>query len=263
MYSIGGDPKNMDAENFILSVENQMGKGMVSPESILFDVVFILMFIMCGYLLVYNIFDISVMQDVRQYGLLRMIGTSTKQIKSIVNRQAVWLTLIGLPVGLGADFFAGRALLPVVMEIFSYEYSMAEAKTSASPILFLTAALFTILTVFISTRKPAKKAAKVSPLEAIRYTEQNTYKKKTVNRTRGAKLSHMAFSNLGRNRRRSVFIIVSMLLCIVLLNSVIIVTQSMDEEKWLTRTTKTDFTVYNSIAINVQEGFRYHKDALP
>ena len=54
-------------------------------------VVFILMFVVCGYLLIYNIFDISVMQDVRQYGLLRTIGTSTRQIKSIVNRQAVWL----------------------------------------------------------------------------------------------------------------------------------------------------------------------------
>ena len=52
-------------------------------------------------------------------------------------------------------------------------------------------------------------------------------------------------------------------LCIVLFNSIIIVTQSMDEEKWITRTTKTDFTVYNSIAVNVQEGFRHHEDALP
>ena len=174
-----------------------------------------------------------------------MIGTSTRQIKSIVNRQAVWLTLIGLPIGLIAGFFAGRALLPVVMGIFSYEYSTASLQTSASPLLFVIAALFTILTVFISTRKPAQKASKVSPMEAIRYTEQDDYKKKTVTRTRGAKLSHMAFSNLGRNRRRCVFIVVSMLLCIVLFNSMIIVTQSMDEEKWITRTTKTDFTVYN------------------
>ena len=221
------------------------------------------MFVVCGYLLIYNIFDISVMQDVRQYGLLRMIGTSTRQIKSIVNRQAVWLTLIGLPIGLIAGFFAGRALLPVVMRIFSYEYSTASLQASASPMLFVIAALFTILTVFISTRKPAKKASKVSPMEAIRYTEQDDYKKKTVTRTSGAKLSHMAFSNLGRNRRRCVFIVVSMLLCIVLFNSIIIVTQSMDEEKWITRTTKTDFTVYNSIAVNVQEGFRHHEDALP
>lgn len=263
VYSIGGNPKDMSADNFILSVENQMGKGLISPESILFAVVFFLMFVLCGYLLIYNIFDISVMQDVRQYGLLRMIGTSTQQIKSIVNRQAVWLTLIGLPIGLIAGFFAGRALLPVVMGIFSYEYSTATLQTSTSPVLFIIAALFTILTVFISTRKPAKKAAKISPLEANRYTEQDDYKKKTVKRTSGAKLSHMAFSNLGRNRHRSVFIIVSMLLCIVLFNSTIIMTQSMDEGKWITRTTKTDFTVYNSIAVNVQEGFRSHKDALP
>ncbi len=117
VYSIGGNPKDMSADNFILSVENQMGKSMISSESILFAVVFVLMFVLCGYLLIYNIFDISVMQDVRQYGLLRMIGTSTRQIKSIVNRQAVWLTLIGLPIGLIAGFFAGRALLPVVMEL--------------------------------------------------------------------------------------------------------------------------------------------------
>ena len=141
------------------------------------------MFVLCGYLLIYNIFDISVMQDIRQYGLLRMIGASTRQIKSIVNRQAVWLTLIGLPIGLIAGFFAGRALLPVVMEIFSYEYSTTSLQTSISPVLFIIAALFTILTVFISTRKPAKKAAKVSPMEAIRYTEQDDYKKKTVTRS--------------------------------------------------------------------------------
>lgn len=163
VYSIGGNPKDMSADNFILSVENQMGKAMISPESILFAVVFVLMFVLCGYLLIYNIFDISVMQDVRQYGLLRMIGASTRQIKSIVNRQAVWLTLIGLPIGLIAGFFAGRALLPVVMEIFSYEYSTASLQTSASPLLFIIAALFTIFTVFISTRKPAKRPQKYLP----------------------------------------------------------------------------------------------------
>lgn len=72
VYSIGGNPEDMSADNFILSVENQMGKAMISSESILFAVVFVLMFVLCGYLLIYNIFDISVMQDVRQYGLLRM-----------------------------------------------------------------------------------------------------------------------------------------------------------------------------------------------
>ena len=198
VYSIGGNPEDMGADNFILASENQMSQGLTSSESIVFAVVFILMFVVCGYLLIYNIFDISVMQDVRQYGLLRTIGTSTRQIKGIVNRQAVWLTLIGLPIGLIAGFFAGWVLLPIVTEIINLEYSMVGTSVSTSPLIFVIAALFTILTVFISTRKPAKKAAKISPLEAIRYTEQNAYKKRSAKRTNGVKLSRMAFSNLGR-----------------------------------------------------------------
>ena len=83
VYSIGGNPEDMGADNFILASENQMSQGLTSSESIVPAVVFILMFVVCGYLLIYNIFDISVMQDVRQYGLLRTIGTSTRQIKSI------------------------------------------------------------------------------------------------------------------------------------------------------------------------------------
>ena len=72
----------------------------------------------------------------------------------------------------------------------------------------------------------------------------------------------MAFSNLGRNRRRSAFIIISLLLCIVLFNSIIIVTQSLDEEKWVNRVTRTDFNVYNSAAFNVMEGVQHHEDTL-
>ena len=262
VYSIGGNPEDMGADNFILASENQMSQGLTSSESIVFAVVFILMFVVCGYLLIYNIFDISVMQDVRQYGLLRTIGTSTRQIKGIVNRQAVWLTLIGLPIGLIAGFFAGWVLLPIVTEIINLEYSMVGTSISTSPLIFVIAALFTILTVFISTRKPAKKAAKISPLEAIRYTEQNAYKKRSAKRTNGVKLSRMAFSNLGRNRRRSAFIIISLLLCIVLFNSIIIVTQSLDEEKWVNRVTRTDFNVYNSAAFNVMESVQHHEDTL-
>jgi len=262
VYSIGGNPEDMNADNFILSTENQMSKGMITSNSILFAVIFILMFVICGYLLIHNIFDISVMQDVRQYGLLRTLGTSTRQIKKIVNRQAVMLTLIGLPIGLIMGFFVGWILLPTAMRLLNLEHAMTGTKISTSPLIFIIAIVFTIFTVFISTRKPVKKAAKISPIEAIRYTDQGHYKKRIIKRTNGGKLAHMAFSNLGRNKKRSGFIIISMLLCIVLLNSIIIITQSMDEEKVIKRTTKTDFTVYNSVALDMSQGFRLHEDTL-
>ena len=260
--SVGGEPEQMNAGNYIACSQNQVGNAMLQPGMMMSAIVFVLLFVVSGYLLIYNIFDISVMQDVRQYGLLRTIGTSTRQIKKIVNRQAIWLTLIGLPLGLIFGFLVSKMLLPVVMKFFQAN-SLKAMKVSVSPLIFLIAAVFTIFTVIISTRKPAKKAAKISPLEAIRYTGQENKKTKKTKRTHGAKLSYMAFSNLGRNKRRSVFIVLSMLLCIVLFNSIIVITQSMDEEKWISRSTKTDFTVYNSVAVNGVSPFQYREDGLP
>lgn len=260
--SVGGEPEQMNADNYIACSQNQVGNAMLQPGMMMSAIVFVLLFVVSGYLLIYNIFDISVMQDVRQYGLLRTIGTSTRQIKKIVNRQAIWLTMIGLPLGLIFGFLVSKMLLPVVMKFFQAN-SLNAMKVSVSPLIFLIAAVFTIFTVMISTRKPARKAARISPLEAIRYTGQEKKKTKETKRTHGTKLSYMAFSNLGRNKRRSVFIVLSMLLCIVLFNSIIVITQSMDEEKWISRSTKTDFTVYNSVAVNGVSPFQYREDGLP
>lgn len=260
--SVGGNTDDMSASNYILCAENEVTVQSIDPLMAVAVIGFVLLFMVCGYLLIYNIFDISVMQDVRQYGLLRTIGCSTRQIKRLVNRQAVWLTVIGLPIGLVAGFLASWVLLPVVTEFLRTNYWNV-TEVSVSPLIFVIAALFTILIVFISTRKPAKKAAKVSPLEAIRYTGQENIKKKVTKRTQGAKLPRMALANLGRSKRRTVFIVISMLLCIVLLNSAFIITQSMDENKWISRQTKTDYTVYNSAAVNQTDPFQYHEDGLP
>lgn len=264
VQSIGGNSEDMGAENFILCTENEMSQGLASSDSFVFAVAFILLFVICGYLLIYNVFDISVMQDVRQYGLLRTIGMSSRQMKKMVRKQAIRLTLIGLPIGLAGGFLAGWLLLPFVMKFVTFEQKTAGAATqvSVSPLIFVVAALFTILTVYISIRKPSNKAAKISPLEAIRYTEQENGKKKTTKRTRGAKLSGMAFANFWRNKRRAVFIVTSLLLCIVMVNSAVIITRSMDAEKFISRSTKTDYTVYNSVVANIYDGFQYRSDAL-
>lgn len=259
--SIGGNPDDMLADNYIQCTENVTEKTLMQPTTMAAVFGCMTLFVVCGYLLIYNIFDISVMQEVRQYGLLRMIGTTTRQVKKIVNRQAMILTLIGLPAGLAAGFGVSYILLPFVVKQV-VNGNAAATQFSASPFIFMAAAMFTIFTVFISTRKPVKKASKISPLEAIRYTEQNANSKKEVMRRNGARLSRMAFSNLGRNKRRSAFIMLSMLLCIVLFNSVIVITQSLDEEKGISRITRTDFTVYNSACANRVDGFLHHSDML-
>lgn len=259
--SVAGDPDDMYADNYILCAANKFANTPVQSSTLIALVSFLLLFLICGYLLIYNIFDISVMRDTRQYGLLRTIGTSTRQIKRIVNRQAVWMTILGLPLGLIAGFFVGKACLPIIISIFSYN-SQTATQMSPSPFIFIISAIFTVLTVFISIRKPVKKASKISPLEAIRFTGQENLKKRKSKRTKGATLSQMAFINMGRNKRRTAFIILSMLLCIVLFNSILTITQSLDMDKWVSRNTKTDFTVYNANISNRFNGFSSHDDGL-
>lgn len=70
--------------------------------------------------------------------------------------------------------FIGKALLPMLIEQTSF--SAAYATVSPNPLIFIVAALFVLLTVKISIRKPVKMAAKVSPVEALRYTDSDTIK---------------------------------------------------------------------------------------
>lgn len=73
---------------------------------------FIMIFVITGYLLIRNIFEISVVQEIKKYGLLRTIGTTEKQIKRIVYKQAFWLSIIGISIGLILGYIVGILMLP-------------------------------------------------------------------------------------------------------------------------------------------------------
>lgn len=90
----------------------------MEPTTIFMGAVIIILFVFCGYLLIYNVFDIAVMQEIRRYGLYRTVGMSKRQVKKLINRQALWLSCIGIPLGLLVGYFIGKAALPKIMNIF-------------------------------------------------------------------------------------------------------------------------------------------------
>ena len=201
----------------------------------------------CGYLLIYNVFEIAVTNDIRQYGLLRTVGTTSKQIKRLVNRQALYLFLIGTLLGLIFGTLLGRSILPAALRIFAVDYSGGNIEVGTLPYLGIIAGaiLFSGLTVYISTRKSVKKASRVSPIEAIRYVEKDTVSIKRKKIDAGAVIPRMAKANLQRNKRRTVFIVISLTLSIVLLNSVFIFSGSFDEDAYIEKHTRSDFMVYS------------------
>ena len=78
-------------------------------------------------------------------------------------------------------------------------YAGSGYETSANPLIFIGSTLFALITVLISTSKPGRIAAKVSPVEAVRYTEAQISGRSR--RGLGIKISGMAAANLGRNKR--------------------------------------------------------------
>lgn len=253
--SQSGDPDDIQAENYLPGIINQMKHPKINGTLLAAGAFFIVLFIFCGYLLIYNVFDIAVMQDIRRYGLYRTIGMSRKQVKRLINQQALWLTCIGLPIGLIAGFFIGKSSLPVIMSIFATEYSNIAANVSPSSLIFVIAAILTAFTVFLSTRKPVHVAASIPPIEAFRYVEHNSGKKTRKHSEETTSVFQMARANLARNKRRSAFIVVSLMLCVLLLNCVGTVASSLDVEKQVKQMIRTDFVVLNAQSMNNQDGF--------
>ena len=245
--NIGGNTDDRNAENYVRVAPNPIISNDSGLTMWLVAGVFGILFLFCGYLLIYNVFEIAVTNDIRQYGLLRTVGTTSQQIKRLVNRQALYLFLIGTPFGLLFGTLLGRSILPAALQIFAVDFSGGNIAVGTLPYLGIIAGavLFSGLTVYISTRKPVKKASRVSPIEAIRYVEQNTVSIKRKKTKVGAVIPRMAKANLQRNKRRTVFIVISLTLSIVLLNSVFIFSGSFDEGAYIEKMTRSDFMAYS------------------
>ena len=222
-----------------------------NPETVAGVAVLVLLITLAGYLIIYNIFQISVLRDIRFYGLLKTIGTTGRQIRTIIRRQALFLSCMGIPLGLILGWLTGCALVPLMLA-----QSLGGAgfvRTTADPRIFAGSVLFALATVFISTAKPGRIAAKVSPVEAVRYTDNDSQVKKGRRKSgRGAKMTGMALANLGRNRKRTTLVIISMSLSLVLFNTLYTFSIGFDMDKYLAKFVDTDFLTGHADYFNYQ-----------
>jgi putative ABC transport system permease protein len=230
----------------------QLGAGL-DLETVIAVLAFLLLVIFTGYLIIYNIFQISVTGDIRFYGLLKTIGTTPRQVRRMIRQQAFALSVVGIPLGLLLGYGVGALLVPVILRTTTLGTS--SVTISGSPLIFLGAALFALLTVFFSCRKPGKMAGKVSPVEAVRYTEVTQTKRKNrrtrrARSTRGAKISQMAFANLGRNRKKTVLVVLSLALSVVLLNCLCTLVGGFSMEAYESEMTCADFIVSSTDYFN-------------
>ena len=229
-----------------VSINDAYGMATVNPSSMLPLVTGVAVIFIAGYLLIYNVFYISIAQDIRFYGMLKTLGTTARQIRKIVYRKAIKLSLMGIPIGLLLGWPIGRLLLPAIVNMLTDDIRIV---TTVNPLIFLVAIVFSAITVFISCQKPAILAAKVSPMEALHYIEQTGGRKKQ-RRSKHISTMMMAKNNLTRNKKKVMIVTLSFALSIVLLNSVYTYVTSFDFDKFVADFSLTDFTVSDTTVIN-------------
>ena len=206
-----------------------------------------LLIVLSGYLLIYNIMYISVTKNIRFYGMLKTIGASPKQIRSIVRRQAFHLSVIGIPVGIILGTLVSFIAVPYALEMFA-----AGSQTDGSmpntinfnPLIYITTILFVILTVAISQRKPAKLAGKTAPVEALKYNGQNQEKIRPKKGTDGGKIYKMAFRNVFREKKRAILVFASLFMGTMAFLSTNAFLRCMDLKNFEKYYLPNDYTIY-------------------
>jgi putative ABC transport system permease protein len=223
-----------------------------SDPTVNIGIVFILaIVIVAGFLLTYNIYYISVLSDINYYGMLKTIGTTDKQIIKMVNMETAFYCLFGIPSGLFVGYFVSSIVTPKVIAVTTLNGADVGG---FEPFVYLAAAVLCLITVFVSCRVPAGIAARVSPVEALRFTGQTKKPQKEKLKRyskNGIHITAFALKNLFRNRKKAVLTFASVLLGLFLFNIVYTFTNSFDINKYVSDYIKGDFLIAESSYINI------------
>lgn len=192
----------------------------------------LIIILLTGYLIIYNIFQISILNDIRFYGLLKTIGTTKKQLRRLIRRQIILLSVIGIPIGLLSGYIVGILGVPLLSRLM-YPNEDLNVSLQFHPAILIFGAVFSMATVFLSCRKPGKIAGSVSPVEAVKYTEIKIRAGKEKKKRRHFTPVSMAWANLGRSRKKTGVVIAAISLSMILLTLVMTGVGSFRIEQFL------------------------------
>ncbi len=207
-----------------------------------------------------NSFDISITEKIKQYGMLRSIGATKRQIKRNVFYEATILGLIGIPLGLLLGFIASYIL--IIISNYYLDGTLTEGLKlvfSFSWLSVLVAIILGIVTIYFSAFRSAKRASKVSPIDSIRNSANIKINPKKIKSPKLIKSifgvgGEISFKNLKRNKKKYrttvISIVVSVFIFIALSGFMKLAFQQVDHELEI-----SDFNISLSTTITNNESY--------
>lgn len=253
------DRTGLNPEDVMEAVNWAYATATVDFVTIALGITMLGIIMLSGYLIIYNIFYINVTADIQYYGLLKTIGTTGKQLKKMVRGQAFLLSAAGIPLGLAGGWFVGKGIMPVLFEALN---TGGVQNVAINPWIFIFAAAFSLIVVYISCIKPCRLATRVSPIEAVRFVEAIQYKKKTK-KTGNVTMLRMAAANMSRNKKKAAAVISSLALSLILINTTFSMVRSFSFDEYIKNYLVSDMMVNHYSTVNMAAEIRNHEAITP
>lgn len=212
--------KNLTLNNEVLRYEvfkfSDETYNMILTVAFVVTVIIMITSIYC----IKNSFDISTIEKTKMFGHLISLGATKKQIKNIVLKEGFYLGIIGIPLGLFFGILADYILILVMKNILETTFFNATFVFKISYLAIILAIITSIITIYLSCIKSARRASKISPIEAIRNNLDIKIKNnklmppkiiKKIFKTPGV----LAYKNLKRNKKKYKTTVISLVVSIL------------------------------------------------
>lgn len=210
-FGISEDDMNINKE--------YLAANYVDPVTIPVIVGIMLIVVLAGIITIYSVYYVSMNQRVREFGKLKAIGSTKRQLRQIVLREGMGVALFAIPIGLLIGTVAVKVVLLQFVEhakdsnVLITEAYKVVAKGEVQLYywwIYLLAIAVTLCTVYLSLMKPMRMAAKVSEIEAMRYQGGSKRQKSSRKGYQFLNIGRLTKRNLAENKKKSTITIVSM-----------------------------------------------------
>lgn len=210
-FGISEDDMNINKE--------YLAANYVDPATIPVIVGIMLIVVLAGIITIYSVYYVSMNQRVREFGKLKAIGATKRQLRQIVLREGMGVALFAIPIGLLIGTVAVKVVLLQFVEhakdsnVLITEAYKVVAKGEVQLYywwIYLLAIAVTLCTVYLSLMKPMRMAAKVSEIEAMRYQGDSKRQKSSRKGYQFLNIGRLTKRNLAENKKKSTITIVSM-----------------------------------------------------
>ena len=253
------DENNMISNSDLLALRGQTeydGINLVLNTMVIFVIGII---VLATIFLIYNAINISVTERINQFGILRSIGATPKQIRNLVIREGIVMCLISIPFGVLAGFIGVWTTVKILDTKIAQLLGSGMLSVKFYPSIILFTVIIGIMTIFMASFGPARKAGKVSPISVIKGNSENEkikyYKGRLIRKVFSVE-GWMAYKNIRKNGKRFTVTILSLSISLIMfITFTTLNMKRIDELNYINKSSITHGTLYdnNNVADKIEE----------